>query len=258
MLISAAIMSTTALAHVSYAGEAALQIERSIGAKIVSKKPSFAPGYDVYLATKDGKQRVFYETNDGKHLFYGIMMDAAGNNITSKDIANLNGKIAPTAQPQSTPAASQAPVEFASRELINAVAKTKSVKEGSGKKVYVVFDPNCPYCKALYAKTRGYLANSEIHWIPVGVLTPPDGDSPKRAAAILRGGDKLASKGFDDVAPVSPTQQELATVLQTNVQPLIVAKATQVPFIIWQDSTGPKSNKGLPSDEEIKKIFGGK
>lgn len=252
-------MGAAALSNLSYAGEAALQIERSIGAKVVSKKPSFAPGYDVYLATKDGKQRVFYESHDGKHLFYGIMMDAAGNNITSKDIANLNGKIAPAAQPQNTAAtAVQGTTEFASGELINAVSKTKSVKEGKGKKVYVVFDPNCPYCKALYAKTRGYLSNSEIHWIPVGVLTPPDGDSPKRAAAVLRGGDKAVSRGFDEVKPVSPTQQELATVLQTNVQPLIVAKATQVPFIIWQDSNGPKSNKGLPSDEEIKKIFGGK
>lgn len=245
----------------AFAG-AADQIEGAIGAKIIAKAPSAAPGYKAILANKDGKNRVFYESNDGNVLFYGMIYDKAGNNLTALDAAKLTGNLgAGAAAPSLTPTAqaqpsiqpvsqvSAQPQGLSTKEAIAAAASAHGIVEGKGKPVYVIFDPNCPYCKQLHSKTRNYLSQSEIHWIPVGILSAPGGSSDKKSAAILHKG-KPALDNIAFVVPeeVSPKDQAM---LNKNLALLSSLNSTQVPMIISAQGVV----NGLPGDAEVNAIF---
>lgn len=245
-LAIALLFSTTA-----YAGEAAKQIESSIGAKITRTGPSAMPGYTAILAEKDGKKRIFYETNDGQHMFYGMFYDAKGVNLTTLDIAKLAGN---------SPVATAAPKspgldedEFiVSQNLLNMASKTFYIKEGKGNVVYVVFDPDCPYCKELYRKTRNSLANAEIRWIPVGALSLPGGPSQRKTAELMR---IKKMDGVQSLQGVTPTPAE-EKLMQTNLEMLAALEANQVPLVLWQDKKEVHLIKGLPKENRIPLIFG--
>lgn len=250
---SVMVMSVLSLfAHQAYAGEAAKQIESSIGAKVIKQAPSIAPGMTAILAEKDGKKRVFYESNDGKYLFYGMLYDQKGVNLTTLDVARLTGNAgAVTAPPQGTLDQGESIV---GKGLLDQASKTHFIKEGSGQVVYVVFDPNCPYCKELYAKTRA--GDVEIRWVPVGALTMPGGSSQQKVAEFFR------SKRIDAIPSlngVTPTQKE-NEMMQLNLEMLAASQANQVPLVLWQDSKSKEIHliKGLPSDKKINQIFGKK
>lgn len=251
-----------ALSNLSHAeqpgvGQAGSQIEKSFGAKILKVGPAKAVGLNAILAEKDGKQRVFYETRDGNYLFYGMVYDREGNILTPVDIAALNGLV-PTGQVQhAQPAAQQAAVSAPAASLNAAAAlaaakKANYIAEGSGKPVYVVFDPNCPYCKSVHYKTRALLKNNEIRWIPVGVLTPAGGDSQKKAASYLRGNVPVSS--FELLQPVEPTSAENKKI-NDNLKVLISANSNQVPVLIWEKGGKPYVVNSEPTSEQMAEIF---
>lgn len=255
----AALFAVTSIT--AFAG-AADQIEGAIGAKIIAKTPSASPGYNAILANKDGKNRVFYESADGNVLFYGMIYDKSGKNITAIDAAKLTGNLGAGAQAQSLPPMAQAqpmlqpvtqetaqPLGLTTKEALAAASSANAIVEGKGKPVYVVFDPNCPYCKQLHSKTRNYLGQSEIHWIPVGILTAPGGSSDKKSAALLhKGKSALDNIVFIAQDEVSPKDQ---TMLNKNLSLLSSLNSTQVPMIISEQGVV----KGLPSDIEVNAIF---
>lgn len=259
MIKNTAVAATLAVIPLSsVAGQAAAQIEGEIGARILRSAPSVAPGYNAIMAEKDGKKRIFYESADGNYLFYGMMYDANGMNITAVDVANLTAgggqtlSAAPAVTAQNAHL-SQGVSQSDYSQVMAAINNASYIKEGSGNVVYVVFDPNCPYCKELYRKTRQHLASNEIRWIPVGVLTPPVGDSQRKAAAILRN----AGSGMTNlqlVQPVKPSEEETKR-LDANIDVMVAANSNQVPLLIWQEGGNTRVVKGLPSDGEINAIF---
>lgn len=68
--------------------------------------------------------------------------------------------------------------------LLQAAARAHWVAEGRGSRiVYVIFDPNCPYCHIVWKESQAYLKDYQFRWISVGIITP---SSPGKAAAILQ------------------------------------------------------------------------
>jgi len=85
----------------------------------------------------------------------------------------------------------QAAGEKRARTLLHETHKASQIIEGHGSKtLYIIFDPNCPYCHKLFEELHPYVVKNEvtIHWIPVGILT---NTSPGKAAAILQAKNRL-------------------------------------------------------------------
>ncbi|MFL9611151.1 disulfide isomerase DsbC N-terminal domain-containing protein [Methylobacillus sp. Pita2] len=241
-------------------GKAGSQIEKTFGAKVLKVTPARAIGLNAILAEKDGKQRVFYETRDGNYLFYGMVYDREGNVLTPVDVAALNGKVPPAQQPQiaaqavaqQPQAAQPTPPALNAAQALLAAKKANYISEGTGKPVYVVFDPNCPYCKSLHYKTRSLLKNNEIRWIPVGVLTPAGGDSQRKAAAYIRGNVPVPS--FELLQPVEPSATENKKV-NDNLRVLVAANSNQVPVVIWEDQGKANMVNSEPTPAQMNQIF---
>lgn len=67
--------------------------------------------------------------------------------------------------------------------LLAQARATHWIAEGHGSRVvYVIFDPNCPYCHVVYQESQQHLKNFQFRWIPVGILTQT---SVGKAAALL-------------------------------------------------------------------------
>lgn len=89
---------------------------------------------------------------------------------------------------------------YSAVSLLNDVSKATQITEGTGPKtLYILFDPNCPYCHLLFEELRPYVKQGAvtIHWIVVGILTPT---SPGKAAAILQAKSPLKAFYQDEHA----------------------------------------------------------
>lgn len=83
------------------------------------------------------------------------------------------------------------PTRLLAERLLADVDDTTWVTEGTGRRIlYVVIDPNCPYCHKLWERLRGPVARGElqVRWIIVGYLTST---SLGKAAAILQAEDPV-------------------------------------------------------------------
>ena len=70
-------------------------------------------------------------------------------------------------------------------------AKASWIAQGQGPRVvYVLFDPNCPYCHVVYTESQAHLKNVQFRWLPVAILTRT---SLGKAAALLQAKDPAAA-----------------------------------------------------------------
>lgn len=168
------------------------------GIKVLSESKG-PGGLTAWKVDRNGVQTVFYTTADGNVLISGVLWDAAnGKNLSDAFMTGLVNK--PTA------AASQLQSKWDGKvpEQIKGIARLSGVKEGSApleKTLYIVFDPRCPHCHAVYQKTRSFIAKGgTIKWLPVTVLGRPDE------------GARLVAEVMQDANPV----KALATVMNAK------------------------------------------
>lgn len=262
VLLASFLVPITAFA----ASSASDQIEGAMGAKITARFASLAPGYTAILAEKGGKTRIFYE-KDGL-LFYGMMYNKEGQNITTIDVANgtkagLPAQVAFN-QPTTQPAEIIQPLEVGKVTIkqadINLFKWFKSKQAiNTSNPIYILVDPNCPYCKALHAsiKSNPDYSKKDIRWVPVGALTTGlSGDSQLKATALLASKD--AFNAFDSIKPTkSLVSEQEFDVLNNNLLGLVKSDSKQIPTIIYTDSKSKSIviKKGAPTDAELKKLL---
>jgi thiol:disulfide interchange protein DsbG len=106
-----------------------------------------------YAARLEGKPLALYLTADGEHVIVGSMLDAQGNNLT---LTQLKRHLPEPEFGQAWPL----------------LQKATWIREGgvSAKRViYVLTDPDCPYCHAFWRASHGYLgADVQVRNILVG------------------------------------------------------------------------------------------
>lgn len=144
-----------------------------------------AGGLNVWKVQRDGTLTVLYTTPDNMVLLSGVLWNAAsGANLSDtyitpemtvapQDKAGMASLPAPVAM-QASQAAKQLYSSTKPSEAIKGIATLSGIKEGKAaidKTLYIIFDPRCPYCHAVYAKTRAYVKNGgTIKWIPTTIL----------------------------------------------------------------------------------------
>ena len=152
------------------------------GIKVVGYQKGVA-GFNVWQVEKGSVKTVFYTSADNKILMSGVLWDAAtGANISDQYIPD---KVVASAAPSPVPQAVAGGFSHdKASEAIIGVSKLVGIKEGRGaidKTLYIIFDPRCTHCDAVYKNTRDYVRRGgSIKWIPTTVL----GDVANGAALI--------------------------------------------------------------------------
>ncbi|WP_455384814.1 thioredoxin fold domain-containing protein [Acidihalobacter prosperus] len=135
------------------------------------------------------------------------------------------------------------------QEFLARAAKASWIAEGQGPRVvYVLFDPNCPYCHVVYTESQAHLSNVQFRWLPVGILTRT---SLGKAAALLQAKDPVAALRENEdkfvrargklggIAPATHVDAATSAKLQENYQLLLMTGGQKVvPKIFFLGSDG--------------------
>ncbi|MGA2550035.1 MAG: thiol:disulfide interchange protein DsbG [Burkholderiaceae bacterium] len=208
-------------------------------------------GLTGWVVTRSGQSNIVYTTNDGEVLISGNLMDSQGHNLTAgfakEYIAHVDLK-----------------------PIFGELAKASYITEGGAgaprRVIYVIFDPNCPYCSIAWRALRPYLANGvEVRWVPVAYLQD---DSAARVAAILGAKDPVASLGINEsqfdtqkhlggVAPSATVPESVKELLKRNDGIMQRLGSTATPTFVWSDNHDQiQSQIGLPDPTKMLEIVG--
>ncbi len=238
------LLSTAALA----AGQHPPAVEYLIQSGVRVDSHFSAPsGMTGYVITFQGKPNVMYLTSDEQHVIIGVMLDANGQNLTQDHLA------------EHTPVIPDYESLWARAEQTTWVAEGAKAPKNV---VYVIADPFCPYCHALWKASQPYQAvGLQIRWILVAYLHP---DSAAKAAAILGAENpELAFKVHETAfaeggieLPQDPPAQALLDQIRANTQLMEQLKVVGTPAILYR-SEDDKAHliQGMPKLSTLPMLF---
>ncbi len=156
--------------------------------------------------------------------------------------------------------------------VLAAIEGATSIRQGDGpRRLYVFFDPNCPYCHQLYLKLTPRLARDDlqVHWVALGMLTA---SSLPKAAAILQAPDRLKAFELNEhdydfaangqpgggIVPATTIEPATRRLLQRNLEIYRSHKLFGVPVMVWKRRGGrAEMFVGVPSDQQLHTILAG-
>ena len=216
-------------------------------------------GLHVWKVERNGVRTLFYTTPDNKTLISGVAWDA-------KTGANLSDQFI-TPDMQSAARGDQfAPGKIP--DAIKGIDSLAGIREGSGgldKTLYILFDPRCGHCHAVYKKTRQYLASGgTIKWIPVTVLGQPEAGA-RQVADILQARNPvqaLAAAMADKNPGSQPSAQTLKAISENEAyfwaaferNPTAGNAGVPVAFFVTKQGV-PQMVGGIDDDILLNKIF---
>ncbi len=121
------------------------------------------------------------------------------------------------------------------------------IPEGVGaKRLYVFFDPDCPYCHELYESLQPLIGPKglEVGWLPVGILKL---SSFGKAAHLLEAKNPgialaRAESGYRDGRGLAVTPRratfKVGAGLVRNARLLNTVRGNGVPFLVYKDQEG--------------------
>ena len=197
-------------------------------------RPSKVPGFcEVVLTLRGRKKSIFYVDENGRFAFLGQLVDfKTGENLTRKHLEELN--------------------RLSLKDLA-AIEKVVAFTTGEGKKVvYLVTDPDCPFCKRL-EKTlseliKGGQLQVKVILYPLGLLHP---QAKKKCVAII-----CDKKGWEGLISgyISENQCEEGLKKIEETRKLMVQLGIRgTPTLILPDG---RVIRGARSKEELKQKIG--
>jgi thiol:disulfide interchange protein DsbG len=242
----AALLVSAVTISVAFAASAAvppvIKTLTKTGMTAVSSFPA-ASGLTGWVLKKDGQVSMVFVTADGKTLLAGALINEDGRNLT----AEYGGKYLPSPDHSA---------------LYRDLTKATSISTGKagGRDIYVLFDPNCPFCHLTWKALKPYAeAGANVHWVPVGYLKA---DSLKKAASILAAknkagalADMMDSQGKGAVGAKSDAASETQIALNNDL--MRRHGLSGVPAMVYKDSSGKTvMREGLPRMSELPAITG--
>lgn len=231
------------------------------GVTVVGTFPS-AGGLTAWAGYAGQQPIAMYATPDGKHLIAGTLLDERGNDV------NQNALKKAVTQPMADAVWGQ-------------VEKSHWIADGSSKApriVYVLTDPNCPYCNKLWSDARPWInaGKVQLRHIMVGILTPT---SAGKAAALLTSKDPSAAlaayeqanaaanakvmaagrpKPLQDhgIKPMGKIPAAAQAELDANEQLMESLQLRATPALIWQGDKGEVQTRTGAPDGALAAAFG--
>ncbi len=139
---------------------------------------------------------------------------------------------------------------YARKEPVRLWARLKEaamIREGHGvKRLYVFFDPDCPYCHQLYETLQPLIGPKrlKVRWLPVGILRL---SSFGKAAHLLEAKNPAvalahAESGYREGHGLAVTPRratfKVGAGLVRNARLLNTAGGNGVPFLVYKDREG--------------------
>ena len=136
----------------------------------VIKKIDAPEGMTGYAAKAGQRPVALYLTPDGKHVIIGTLLDENGKNLSRAPLMGI-ADVKPGLP----------------KDAWQQLERSAWIADGPAdapRTVYVITDPNCPYCHRFFESARPWVAAGrvQLRHIPVGVIRP---SSPGKAAALL-------------------------------------------------------------------------
>lgn len=135
--------------------------------------------------------------------------------------------------------------------------------------VYVVIDPNCPYCHELWTKLQPRFGKGlQVRYVMVAFLAP---SSPGKAAAILEARDPVAALTLNEknwgslpedfgggIKPLPAASEATKQALEKNSQVIHDAGVIGTPGLIYRDRNGrTRIIQAVPSDTALDELIAG-
>lgn len=208
-------------------------------------------GVDAYLGENSvGKMQVFYITPDGKHMIAGLMFRADGVNVTGLQIARMEQRLHPDA---TSPYLSKLDQNAFFAELKKAAWFT--VGKDNLPMLYMVVDPQCPYCHKAWSEIKDRIAQGKFS-ARVVMTSILDGSDPKAASILGRKNPSAAwlrGEGSSEIVDVQPAQPDQVArgnaALALNKAFASKIKLSGTPFLAYVGKDGKfYSIDGLPDD----------
>ncbi|HAG1882733.1 TPA: thiol:disulfide interchange protein DsbG [Salmonella enterica] len=208
------------------------------------------PDFKGYVMEYDNQGTTVFLSPDKKHAFVGNLVDSEGNNLSTPWIEKY--VYAPMA-----------------RKMWQKLEKSHWIRDGkdsAAQKVYVFFDPYCPYCTRFWQKARPWVdaGKVQLRLIPVAILRP---DSNLKAAAIMMSKDP--AKTLHDyesshwkirLDKPDPVPADITAALQANLLLMEKLGSNATPAIYYLSPDGQLQQQlGLPPDDDtMNTIMSGK
>jgi thiol:disulfide interchange protein DsbG len=231
------------------------------GVTIVGTFP-VAGGLTAWAAYMGQTPMALYATPDNQHVIAGTMLDAKGQDVNHASLEHA------VAGPMTDATWSQ-------------VERSTWIADGSDKApkiVYVLTDPNCPYCNKLWSDARPWVDSGKVQLrhIMVGILTPT---SAGKAAALLADKNPAAALDAHERTNVASTAKTLASgrpkplgneglkplaiipaaisaKLEGNASLMTSLRLQATPALIWRDAKGMLQTRTGAPDNALAAIFG--
>lgn len=217
-----------------------------------------------FLVTKEGP-RPFYVLPDGKHIFFGALMDGDLNNqfaLDTKAIAAYYHYPVPGTSEVGVPTPSVEPaVAPAAGSSIEKAERTNWLEFGvaSAPLIYIFMDPNCDYCARYWASLQPLLEQGKVRVriIVVGILHKGDtlsaeilgSDNPNQAWRDVKDRKALpADKAKSSIAAGLPRQSSNEAFLK-EIMSKIAPGYLVAPLTLYRTKAGhARYIVALPTD----------
>jgi thiol:disulfide interchange protein DsbG len=192
---------------------------------------------------------LFYITPDGQSLIVGLVFDQEGNNVTSADMKKA-GVVSTLSSVGGAKMLSDAQLQ----SLWDRAEKRRWVQEGkSGKVIYAIFDPNCPYCHRLWRTLEKSVKAGKIRvrWLPVALLK----DTSKGMGAAIytsaKPSEALAMMANQQLPPLAVVNDQENQDMAHNLLLLRDTGYTGVPVLMFKRGSKVVTMMGAPDDREL-------
>lgn len=225
-------------------------------------------GLDAYMAeAPNGSIQTFYIAPDGKGILAGLMFDTLGRNVTMAQVMNLLQtspdalqsvkRLQENKQKNKKSDEELTPQEMLAKAQVvfSGVEKTNWFRMGreDAPVVYIVIDPNCPWCERAIRYLEPEIAAGTIQLRVIAVGTLTETSMPKAAAIVSAQNPVEALNQYEGRAKAPPaiesvTQDDILLVRQ-NEQFIRDFELEGTPFFIFRDYQGiPRLIRGLPKN----------
>ena len=239
-----------ALSPNEIAGRAALVRLSSAGATLLDLGTEH--GLRSVFARNGASFQIFYLTPDGQAEIGGVMWDAAGQNITRRQVASIEGMM-----PTVTIGTAKAPAQAApATSMLKIIAGTTFGTTGpkSAPRLWMIVDPMCSYSQKVMAQLKPYVEGGRVQLavVPVSLLDYEDQGASTALAKIMVSlpSDNLVeawASGTLVGAPDAKADEHL----RDNLAAANAIRLRGTPTFLWQKADGSVGRSdGIPDNLE--------
>lgn len=288
---------------INFSIEPSLELKNKMASlgNVKEVKPTQFSNILAWYLEKNGKTMVFYTSTDANHFMKGTFYDMKTKKVesdiymidslqyASPEFKNkiLNIK-APDLRIQEQEAANTQHLSSAEQEVLSKgmfnipwnkptpealklVDTLAGAKENNGKPedtLYIIYDPNCPWCHKAYEASRPFVKKGyTIKWIPTTALGVKGESTISLAIAPIRDAKNLDSSFNNRTGPMSKlvATPEERKQLETNLSFLFAysknilgREGASVPFGLFLERTSGKLThlEGLHDPSRLEIVFG--